>query len=150
MLFFVLVDIHVVKLSGIVLCHVHHSKGRIDSRQAVPQSGPHPCKHLVADQVHDNFSTCSTDRHFRFADKVVRRRRGFWHLLSLDGAWIAAATTCCIDNCPSCECPKSELANTEASWQLRTVREVKQAVDAARAQLLNADGTVKEGSRTKV
>ena len=100
--------------------------------------------------VNDICSTDSRDRHFRFADKVVRRGRGFWHLLSLDGAEIAAATTCGTDNCPSCKCPKSELAKTEVSWPLRTVRELKQAVDAARAQLLNADGTVKEGCKTKV
>ena len=104
----------------------------------------------MAPIIADVNDICSTDRHFRFADKVVRRGRGFWHLLSLDGAEIAAATTCGTDNCPSCECPKSELANTEASWPLRTVREVKQAVDATRAQLLNADGTVKEGCKTKV
>ena len=59
MLSFVLVDIRVVKVSGIVLGHVHHAKGRINSRLAVPQPCPHPCKHLVADQVHDNFSTWS-------------------------------------------------------------------------------------------
>ena len=99
----------------------------------------------MAPIIADVNDICSSDRHFRFADKVVRHGRGFWHLLSLDGA-----TTCGTDNCPSCECPKSELANTEASWPLRTVREVKHAVDAARAQLLNADGTVKEGCKTKV
>ena len=27
----------------------------------------------------------STDRHFWFTDKLVRRGRGFWHLLSIDG-----------------------------------------------------------------
>ena len=56
---------------------------------------------------------CCTDRHFRFADKLARRRRGFQHFLSIDGAEIAAATTCGTDNCPSCQCPKTELANTE-------------------------------------
>ena len=34
-------------------------------------------------------------------------------------------------------------------WPLRTVREVKKAVDAARAQLLKADGSVKEGCRQR-
>lgn len=88
---------------------------------------------------------CSTDRHFRFADKVVRCGRGFWHLLSLDGAEIAAATTCGTDNCPTCECPKDRLADTDETWPLRTVRDLKKAVDDARATLLNADGTVKNG-----
>ena len=67
----------------------------------------------MAPIIADVSDICSTDRHFRFADKVVRR---VWHLLSLDGAKIAAATTCGADKCPSCQCPKSELANTEASW----------------------------------
>ena len=60
---------------------------------------------------------CSMDRHFQFADKVVRllsldghllsldgAEASIWHLLSLDGAEIAAVMTCGTDNCPSCEC----------------------------------------------
>jgi hypothetical protein len=34
------------------------------------------------------------DRYYRFADKVVRPGRAFWHLLSMDGAEIAAAALC--------------------------------------------------------
>ena len=41
--------------------------------------------HIVAD-VND---LCSKDRYYRFADKIVRCGRGFWHFLSLDGSEIA-------------------------------------------------------------
>lgn len=93
---------------------------------------------------------CSTDRYYRFADKVVRCGRGFWHLLSLDGAEIAAATLCGTDNCPTCECPKSELDNTEKAYSLRKTSEIKQEIDAGRAAFLNADGSVKEGKKGQV
>ena len=33
---------------------------------------------------------CSKDAYYRFADKTVRKGRGFWHLLCMDGAEIAA------------------------------------------------------------
>ena len=71
MLSFVLVDIHVVKVSGIVLGHVHHAEGRINSRQAVPQPGPHPGKPLVADQVRDNLGTWSACHQVRPAQYFV-------------------------------------------------------------------------------
>ena len=73
---------------------------------------------------------CSTDRYYGFADKVVRCGRGFWHLLSLDGAEIAAATLCGTDNCPTCECPKSELDNTEEAYPLRKTSKIKQEIDS--------------------
>ena len=43
---------------------------------------------------------CSTDRHFRFADKLVRRERGFWHLFCMHGTEIAAATTLQLPHVP--------------------------------------------------
>ena len=85
---------------------------------------------------------CSMDRHFRFADKVVRRRRGFRHLLSLEGAEIAADTTCRIDNRPTCESPKDRLANNNETWELRSLSKLKKAGDDARDALLNDDGSV--------
>ena len=80
MLSFVLVDTHVVKVSGIVLVHVHHAKGRIDSRQAVPQPGPHPGKHLVADQVRDNFGCLSPSS--AACDKLLVTKSGLRSTLS--------------------------------------------------------------------
>ena len=102
--------------------------------------------HIVVD-VND---LCSTDRHYRFADKIVRCGRGFWHFLSLDGAEIAAATLFGTDKCPTCECPKSELDNTETQIPLRKTSEIKEQVEAGRARLLNPDGTVKQGKKTEV
>ena len=57
----------------------------------------------IAPIIADVNDICSTDRHFRFADKLVRRGRGFWHLLSIVGAEIAAAAAmkCDTDNCPT-------------------------------------------------
>jgi hypothetical protein len=102
--------------------------------------------HIVAD-VND---LCSTDRHYRFADKIVRCGRGFWHFLSLDGAEIAAATLFGTDKCPTCECPKSELDNTGTQFPFRKTSEIKKQVEAGRARLLNPDGTVKQGKKTEV
>ena len=53
--------------------------------------------HIVADV--NEF--CLTDRHYHFADKIVRCCQGFWHFLSLDGAETAAATLCCTHRCPT-------------------------------------------------
>ena len=93
---------------------------------------------------------CSTERYFRFADKVVRKGRGFWHLLSLDWAEIAVATLCDVHNCPTCDCPKSELDDTQKIYEMRSFSDVKRQVLAAREEYLNADGTVKDRCKTKV
>ena len=95
---------------------------------------------------------CSTDRYYRFADKVVRCGREFWHLLSLDGAEIAVATLCDTANCPTCasECPKAELDDTRKPYPLRSTSDIKRAVNAEQTTYLNADGTVKLGHITAV
>ena len=49
---------------------------------------------VMAPIIADVNDICSTERYYRFADKVVRCGRAFWHLLSMDGAEIAAATLC--------------------------------------------------------
>ena len=105
--------------------------------------------HIVAD-VNE---VCSMDRYYRFADKVVRLGRAFWHLLSMDGAEIAAATLCGTDNCPTCECPKAELDSTEKTYPLGPLRktsDVKQTVEDGRARLLNADESVKPNKKSAV
>ena len=91
----------------------------------------------MAPIIADVNDICSTDRHFQFADKLVRRGRGFWHLLSLDGAEIAAVTTCGTDNCSTSQCPKSELANMEETWPSRTVLESKKAVEDVLVEHIN-------------
>jgi hypothetical protein len=89
--------------------------------------------HIVAD-VNKLYLT---DWHYCFADKIVQCCRGFWHFLSLDGAKIAAATLCCFDKCPTSQCPKSELDNTEKQFPLWKTSEIKKQVEAGCAQLLN-------------
>ena len=91
---------------------------------------------------------CSKDYYYRFADKLVRQGRGFWHLLCMDGADIAAATMCgtdnCDINCPTCECPKAELDNTEKAYPLRRTDSIRKQVEhaaSAHAQGLMPDGT---------
>ena len=93
---------------------------------------------------------CSKDDYYRFADKLVRQGRGFWHLLCMDGAEIAAATMCGTDNCPTCECPKAELANSEDTYPLRTTDSVRKKVEEARAEHLRADGSIKDDHKDKV
>ena len=93
---------------------------------------------------------CAKDDYYRFADKLVRQGRGFWHLLCMDGAEIAAATMCGTDNCPTCECPKAELANSEDTYPLRTTDSVRKKVEEARAEHLRADGSIKDDHKDKV
>ena len=88
--------------------------------------------------------------YYRFADKLVLKGHKFWHLLCMDGADIAAATMCGTDNCPTCECPKAELDNTEKTYPLRKTSDVKKAVDDGRARLLNAHETVKTNKKSAV
>ena len=95
----------------------------------------------IIDEINE---ICSKDDFYRFADKLVRQGRGFWHLLSMDGAEIAQATMCTTDNCPTCECPKAQLDNTADLWALRDTEAVKKAVELERQRLLNADGSIKD------
>ena len=95
----------------------------------------------IIDEINE---ICSKDDFYRFADKLVRQGRGFWHLLSMDGAEIAQATMCTTDNCPTCECPKAELDNTDDIYALRDTEEVKKSVERERQRLLNADGSIKD------
>ena len=107
----------------------------------------HSAMEHIVDDVNE---ICSTDRHYRFADKVVRCGRGFWHFLSLDGAEIACATLCDTHNCPTCECPREDLDSTTTTYPIRKTSELHQALEAGRARLLNADGSVKSNQKTAV
>jgi hypothetical protein len=93
---------------------------------------------------------CSEDRHFRFADGKVREGRCFWHLLSMDGLEISYTAMCPTDECPVCECPKDELDRTDKYYDLRHGSKIKSMVQAAQAELLNPDGSVKHRCKTKV
>ena len=95
---------------------------------------------------------CAKDDYYRFAVKLVRQYRGFWHLLCMDGAEIASATMCDsgTDNCPTCECPKAELNSTEHTYPLRSTETIRKKVEQARAEHLKADGTIKQDHKEKV
>lgn len=63
----------------------------------------------------------------------------------MDGLEIAASTMCSADNCPVCECPKRDLDKTDVLYPLRNGASVKAKVEAARARLLEPDGSIKRG-----
>ncbi len=65
--------------------------------------------HIIADL--NRF--CSTDIYLRFADGLVRLCRAFYHLLVMDGAEVAAALLCDVNQCPVCTFPHGELDRTD-------------------------------------
>lgn len=107
----------------------------------------HRCMDIVVAEINE---LCSADKHFRFADGKVREGRCFWHLLSMDGLEIAATTMCPTDECPVCECPKDELERTDIAYPLRCGETIKSQVEAAQADLLNPDGSIKDRCKAKV
>ena len=107
----------------------------------------HRCLDIVVAEIND---LCSADKHFRFADGRVREGRCFWHLLSMDGLEIAATTMCHTDECPVCECPKDELHRSDVLYPLRCAETIKSRVEAAQAELLNPDGSIKDRCKGKV
>jgi hypothetical protein len=87
---------------------------------------------------------CSRDFYIRFGDDKVLCSRAFCHLLVMDGAEVAAALLCAVNQCPVCTCPHSELNRTDVSYPYRNTESVKSDVDAARSEHLDDDGEVKE------
>ena len=61
--------------------------------------------HIIADIN----QLCSRDIYLRFADDIVRCSRCFFHVLVMDGAEVAAALLCDVNQCTVCTCPHSEL-----------------------------------------
>ena len=103
--------------------------------------------HRCMDPIIEEINTlCSADNHFRFADKLVRKGRCFWHLLSMDGLEIAASTMCSTRDCPVCECPKDQLDQTDTAYPLRTTAEVKTRVETAQSRYLDRNGQIKQGN----
>jgi hypothetical protein len=68
----------------------------------------------------------------------------------MDGAEVAAALLCDVNQCPVCTCPHSELDQTDASYPYCNTESVKREVDAARSEHLDDDGEVKERQKDKV
>jgi hypothetical protein len=45
---------------------------------------------------------CKTERYYRWADKLVRPGKAFWHIISIDGLEIAATALSSVMVCPTC------------------------------------------------
>ncbi len=70
--------------------------------------------------------------------ETVRLIRAFYHVLVMDGAEVAAALLCDVNQCPVCTCPRSELDQTDVAYPYRDTESVKRAVSAARSEHLDA------------
>ncbi len=87
---------------------------------------------------------CKTARYYRWADKLVRLGRAFWHIISMDGLEIAATALSSTMHCPTCKCPRDELHRTDKLYPVRSRAEVRAGVERARAEFLNPDGSIKD------
>ena len=102
------------------------------------------------DRQMDFNELCKTARYYRWADKLVRLGKAFWHIISLDGLEIAATALSSTMECPTCECPKDELDRTDKLYPVRSTADVQAGVEKARAELLNRDGSIKDQCIGKV
>jgi hypothetical protein len=100
--------------------------------------------------IQDINDLCSRDIYIRFADDKVQCSRAFYHVLVMDGAEVAAALLCDVNQRPVCTCPHSELDRTDVSYPYRNTESVKREVDAARSEHLDDDGEVKERHKDEV
>ena len=107
----------------------------------------HACLEHIIEQIN---ALIKEPFYLRFADRKVRLCQAFYHFCSMDGEEVAATLMCSTSDCPVCECPKDELDRTDLFYPLRHTEEVKAAVYDARKELLEKDGTVKAGNKTKV
>jgi hypothetical protein len=62
---------------------------------------------------------CKTERYYRWADKLVRPGKAFWHIISMDGLEIAATALSTTMVCPTCECAREELDRTDKLYPVR-------------------------------
>ena len=109
--------------------------------------------HRSMDQIiRDINELCSRDIYIRFAYDKVRCSCAFYHpsLLVMDGAKVAAALLCDVNQCPVCTCPHSKLDRTDVSYPYRNTESAKREVDAARSEHLDDDGEVKERHKDEV
>ncbi len=94
--------------------------------------------------IQDINDLCSRDIYLRFADDRVCCVRTFFHALVMDGAEVAAALLCNVNQCPVCTCPHSELDRTDISYPYRDTETVKRSVEEARSEHLDEGSEVKE------
>jgi len=107
----------------------------------------HDCLEPIIDEVNE---LIQNPFYLRFADRKVRLCQGFFSFFSMDGEEVAATLLCSTSDCPVCECPKEELDRMDVVYPLRHAKEVRKAIDAAREKLLEEDGTIKSGCKSKV
>ncbi len=88
-----------------------------------------------------NYLLCSRDIYLRFADDRVHCIRTS---LVMNGAEVAAALLCDVNQCPVCTYPHSELDRTDISYPYFDTETVKRSVDEARSEHLDEDCEVKE------
>ncbi len=62
----------------------------------------------------------------------------------MDGAEVAAALLCDVNQCPVCTCPHSELDRTDISYPYCNTETVNRLVEEARSEHLDEDCEVKE------
>jgi hypothetical protein len=90
--------------------------------------------------IRDINDLCSRDMYIHFADDNVRCSRAFHHLLVMDGAEVAAALLCDVNQYPVCTCPHSELDRTDVSYPYSNTESVKREVDTARLAAIRVPG----------
>ena len=100
----------------------------------------HDCLELIIEEINE---LIKNSFHIRFADRKVRLCQGFYSFFSMDGEEVAATLLCSTGDCPVCECPKEELDCTDKLYPLRHAKSVREAIDAAREELLEEDGSIK-------
>ena len=100
--------------------------------------------------IADENELCKEGRYFRFADKKVRFVQFFHFFTSMDGLELAATALTSTRDCPTCECPRERLGQTDRLYPIRNTHELRKAVEKARAELLNPDETIKDRCIEKV
>jgi hypothetical protein len=93
---------------------------------------------------------CKNPRYYRWADKLVRLGQVFWHIIKMDGLEIAATALSSTMTCPTCECPKDELDQTDKLYPVRSTADVRAGVEKARSEFLERDGSIKDRCIGKV
>ncbi len=100
--------------------------------------------------IQDINELCSRDMYIRFADDKVWCGRAFYHLLVMDGAKVAAAFLCDVNQYPGRTCPRSELDRTDVSYAYHDTESMKQEVDAAQSEHMDDGAEVKERRKTNI
>ncbi len=63
---------------------------------------------------------------------------------------LAATALTSTRDCPTCECPRERLRQTDRLYPIRNTHELRKAFEKARAELLNPDETIKDRCIEKV